>query len=395
MTDLAALKAILQKTPSYNDQIKGEKLRYYNELYARLTDDTPGEPGTYNYFYNLAQLIFPLRDNHLGFYQVPKYELFKNKAGIDSFIRTKEFLNYPTYTINIDSLKTELAKKHADSIEGIYHYDHFYSIGLFKTAGNEYTGLVVDSDTELWQKGQIAIHLYRVGPNFYKAIYSHPLYKTFILQPNEKYRNQSLVNSYFYASYSKSVYSKRLKQVDYVNVPADASRFLLKNVNEEIQYLKLQTFQADKKTMQASRIFFDSLKSSLKAPNLILDLRNNEGGANKEAKKYLALLKNYVRKGRLYVLVNNGTISQAEIFTLKLKELKHVTTVGQTTKGMLAYGSNYGKRERLPGGGFVLYPTDLKGSAKLLQFEDRGIDPDIILSGDSDWIEQVVEIINR
>jgi hypothetical protein len=395
LTDLTALKASLQKTPSYKGQIKGEKLQYYNALYTRLTSDTAGDPGSYDYFYNLAQLIFPLRDNHLGFYQLPNYDNFKNKAGIDSFIRTKEFLNYPTYTINIDSLKTELAKKPADSIEGIYHYDKFYSVGLFKTAGNEYIGLVVDSDTELWQKGQIAIHLYKFGPNFYKAVYGHPLYKNFILQSNEKYRNQSLVNSYFYASYSQKIYSKRLQQVDHVNVAGSASKFLLKNVNEGIQYVLLQTFQADKKTMQASRIFFDSIKNSLKAPNLIVDLRNNEGGAHKEAQKYLALFKNYVRKGRLYVLLNNGTISQAEIFTLKLKELKHVTTVGQTTKGMLTYGSNYGKRERLPSGRFEFYPTDLKGAAKLLQFEDQGIQPDIILNGDSDWIEQVVEIINK
>lgn len=112
-------------------------------------------------------------------------------------------------------------------------------------------------------------------------------------------------------------------------------------------------------------------------------------------RKYFVLLRKYVRKGHLYVLLNNETLSQAEIMTLELKKLKNTTTVGQTTKGMLTYGSNYGNREKLPGGSFEIYPTDMKGSAKLLQYEDYGIRPDNILHDDSNWIEQVVELIRK
>jgi C-terminal processing protease CtpA/Prc len=97
----------------------------------------------------------------------------------------------------------------------------------------------------------------------------------------------------------------------------------------------------------------------------------------------------------LYVVVNNGTLSQAEILTLELKQLKNVVTIGQTTKGMLTYGSNYGNRERLPSGRFEIYPTDMKGSKKHLQYEDYGINPDIFLKDDTDWIEQVVAIIRK
>jgi Periplasmic protease len=97
----------------------------------------------------------------------------------------------------------------------------------------------------------------------------------------------------------------------------------------------------------------------------------------------------------LYVLLNNGTLSQAEIFTLKLKQLNNVTTLGSTTKGMLAYGSNYGKRERLPSGKLEIHPTDMNSGRALLQYEDYGINPDITLSDNRDWIEQVVERIRK
>lgn len=395
LADLAALKFVLQKTPSYKSQIKGNKQALFNTLYERLASDTTSNPHSFKYFYNLSQLVFPLKDNHLGFYQIAAYDNIKNKERIDSFIGTKEFLDYPTFHINIDSLKNVLAKKPADSVEGIYSYGKFYSVGLFKRVDKEYVGVIIDSDVNLWRKGQIAIHLYEYAPNVFKAIYGHPLYKNFILQTNEKYRNQSLVNSYFYSSYSFDIYSKQHRTVDYVNLSKNSSKFELKSINGDIQYLLLRSFQRHSITTQQSKNFYDSIKKVLTAKNVILDLRNNEGGATKESRKYLRLLKKFTRNGNLYVLLNNGTLSQAEIFTLQLKKLKNVTTFGQTTKGMLAYGSNYGKRERLPSGRFEIYPTDMKGNAKLLQYEDYGINPDIILRDDRDWIEQTVEIIRK
>jgi C-terminal processing protease CtpA/Prc len=50
----------------------------------------------------------------------------------------------------------------------------------------------------------------------------------------------------------------------------------------------------------------------------------------------------------LYVLLNNGTLSQAEIFTLKLKQLNNVTTLGSTTKGMLAMEAIMAKESDCP-----------------------------------------------
>jgi hypothetical protein len=391
--DLAALKSILQKTPSFKAQIKGKKRDNYINLFNRLS--LASGLNSYEYFYNLSQLLFPLRDNHLGFYQLPDYNNFKTKETIDSFIVTKDFYLYPTYEINIDSLKIELAKKPADSIEGIYHYDKFYSVGLFRSGDREYIGVVLDSNIKLWQTGQIAIHLYEYIPNHYKAIYGHPLYKSFLLQTNEKYEHQSLVNSYFSGSYSQSIYTKELGHVDYINLPTNFSKFELRTINNNIQYLRIKTFQADKENMLLSQNFYDSIKTSLNTPYLILDLRNNEGGAKKEMKKYFSLLKKFAKNGHLYILLNNGTLSQAEIFTLKLQRLKNVTTVGQTTKGMLTYGSNYGKRVKLPSGKFEIYPTDMKGSTKLLQYEDYGLKPSIILKGNRNWIEQVTEIIKE
>lgn len=393
LADLSALKSILQKTASYKTQIKENKLTEYTALYERLAADTVTDINSFRYFYNLAQLLFPIRDNHLAFYQLPAYHHFKTKESTDSFVASPDFLRYPSYNINLDSLKTELSKKPAESVEGIYHYEKFYSVGVFKTSDQAYIGVILHTDTNLWAKGQIALYLYEFAPNIYKAIYGHPAYKYFLFQPVEKYQHQSLVNSRFYGSYSQSVYTKQVSAADYINLPVNTSKFSFRNINDEVKYLLIRTFQANNVTVQASQKFYDSINKLVTAPSLILDLRNNEGGAEKEMKKYLRLLKDYVKKGKLYVLINNGTLSQAEIFTLELRRLKNVTLVGQTTKGMLSYGSNYGKRERLPSGKFELYLTDIINDPDFLQYEDYGIKPDIVLPGSRDWMEQVLEII--
>ncbi|MBX0332436.1 hypothetical protein K3G39_04220 [Pontibacter sp. HSC-14F20] len=365
----------------------------YNELSKHLATEPTADLNSFEQFSKLSHLLFPIRDNHLGFYQQPDYSHFKDSVSISNYITSEEFQHYPKVELNIDSLKNVLIQKPADSIEGIYHYGKSYRVGLFRSGDKEYLGVVVDSDVKLWKKGQIAVRLYQSGPDSFKAIYGHPLYKYYFLQNNEKLRNQTLLNSQFYAYGAHNQYTKRQYQTDFVNIPIGASKFELKRIAADVQYLLIQSFQVNTATRQKSKAFYESIKDSLTAAYLILDLRNNEGGARKEMIKYFKLLKAYSRNGNLYVLQNNGTLSQAEIVTLKLKKLKNTTTAGQTTKGMLSYGSNYGKREKLPSGRFELYITDMKGNRKFLKYEDHGIEPDVELYHASDWVDQVIERI--
>ena len=379
-SDLIELQNILKKTPSYSDQIKGQSLISYNSLFEKLLSDTVKNASDYKYFYNLAQLFFPIRDNHLNFYQIANFP---------------SATDFPTFKGNLDSLKSVLTTKPLDSLEGIYHYDKYYSIGLFKVDKTEYIGVVLGTETTNWKKGQVAIHLYEYLPNYFKAIYAHPKFKNYILYPIEIYTHHSLINSYFYSSFSEKIYSKKQSENDFTNLSKNIEDFSFKNIETGIQYLHIKHFSADRVKMQKSKEFYDSIKNLLTESNLILDLRNNDGGANKVSKKFQKLIRQYNKNGQVYILVNNGTLSQGEIFTLQLKRLQNVKTLGQTTKGMLTYGSNYGKREKLPSQSFEVYITDMKGDKRLIPYENYGINPDIILLDTKDWIEQTIEIIRK
>ncbi|WP_419555710.1 S41 family peptidase [Pollutibacter soli] len=144
-----------------------------------------------------------------------------------------------------------------------------------------------------------------------------------------------------------------------------------------------------------STAFFQKIKDSLIAKTLIVDLRDNEGGANRISYKFFTLIRQFANDKKVYVLVNNGTMSQGEIFMLQLKELKNVKTLGQTTRGTIAYGSNFGKTERLGNGSIAVYLTDMRDTGGLFKYEDVGVEPEIRLSSDRDWIEQVLEIVGR
>jgi hypothetical protein len=380
VSDLSSLRIILEKTPSYKDQVRGESLASYNQLYEKLKTDSLHNISDFKYFYNLAQLFFPIQDNHLGFYQIAK-------------IPTES--EYPRFEGNVDSLQTALARMPLDSVEGIYLFGDNYNVGLFEQKPKEYIGVVLESKTPIWKKGQIAIHLYETKPNYFKAIYGNPKFKYFQLYQVEKYINHSLVNSNFYVSLSESVYSKVINKEDHVNLPKNGKHFQLETISPEIQYLRIRHFLADRNSIQKSDEFYKSIKNLVNAPNLILDLRNNQGGAKKVSKKFLNLLKHYEKNGQIYVLVNNGTMSQGEIFVLQLKELNNVKVFGQTTRGTLVYGSNYGKREKLPSQAFEVYITDMKGDKRLVKYENYGVTPDIILNDSNDWIEQVMKIIGK
>ncbi|WP_158237987.1 S41 family peptidase [Emticicia sp. TH156] len=352
----------------------------------------------YKYFNNLAKLMIPIQDSHLGLVQLPEIKNNNDSAAFQSHSNWQKFEKFPQYSVNIDSLKTALLKKTDDSVEGIYYYDNYYSVGVLRVSQTEYIGIVIETKKEVnhWKTGQIAMHLYEYKTNYFKAVYAHPVYKNFMLYNNERYANHSLINSHFYQSFSETVYRKVQPFINYYALPKESPMFQLKSLSDSVQYLLIRNFSANQAKVKKSNAFCDSIQHKLNTPSLILDLRNNEGGAAKVSSKFRRLLKKYAAANKVYVLVNNATVSQGEIFTLQLKSLKNVRILGQTTKGMITYGSNYGRWEILPGKQFAAYLTDMRGVGKgLLPYENIGIKPDIELNNDSDWIGQTLIIIKK
>ncbi|AXY73379.1 hypothetical protein D3H65_05030 [Paraflavitalea soli] len=397
--DLDALYDLLKKTPSYKDQVKGDKEPAFHALYQSLRADTLQVGNSFDNYYKLVQLFIPLRDNHLGFIQLPSIELKlseqQNVEAVKQYRQSSFFKNYPATAINLDSLEAVLAPIATDSVEGIYYYDSLLTVGVYRAGQGALTGVVLHTTLPQWEKGQIAIRLYEYAPHCFRAVYGHPLKKNLIFYSNEKFRNHSLINSMFYSSVSQTVYKKILHETDHSNIPASEPAFQLKSISPAIQYLRLGNFSAMTKDMAVSQAFYDRIKDSLTAPYLIVDVRNNTGGADKVSYKFFALVKKYAESHKAYLLMNNATMSQGEIFTLQLKRFAGISTFGQTTMGTITYGVNYGGMATLPSGQYGAIMTDMRDNTQYLPYENYGVTPDTILNNQSDWIMQLVQVIGE
>lgn len=397
--DLDLLYEQLQQTYSFKDQIKGARKVSFDSLYQALRKDTALTGNNFAVFLQLARLFFPIKDNHLGFYQFAEQTLdpvyYHNKQFVDQYQQSRFFTSFPTISLSLDSLQKALSTKPTDAIEGIYYYDTLLTVGVYRTVNpGELIGVVLRTSLPVWKPGQVAAYLYEQEPNIYKALYAHPIYKSFLLYGNEKYRNQSLINSWFYSSPANAVYSKTPTAADYVNLPRTTPALHFRSLNASVQYLRLGTFYSSNEALKTSQVFYEQIKDSLTAPHLIVDLRDNTGGGEKASNKFMKLLKRYHHKGKIYLLINNGTTSHGEIFTVRLRKAIKVPAYGQTTRGTIAYGVNYSTTLKFPSGRFGAVMTDMKDKG-FSPYETVGVAPDQVWDNSEDWIDKLLRIIGQ
>ncbi|MEL6988500.1 MAG: S41 family peptidase, partial [Bacteroidota bacterium] len=169
--------------------------------------------------------------------------------------------------------------------------------------------------------------------------------------------------------------------------------YFRKELSEDITYLKIGDFDSWYPILGDAEKFYASLENTLSKKHLIIDLRTNGGGGDRNSNILLKILKNYAPKGHLHVMINHRTGSNGEQFAHKLRNLKNSTLYGQRTMGTLAFEIK-GSSHNLPCGNFVAVISSKKHAA-YLEFESKGIQPDVVFTMEKDWINQVVYYINK
>lgn len=357
-TDLEVLYAAIQKTPSYKKLLKGDKTYQLLHEDVKLKIVDADEKQT---FKQLSRLISAINDNHLGFYRTPDTTL------------KPVFISLP---LNTDSLKNQLQQKDINALEGIYYASN-HQFGLFANGDNTYQMVSLTN-------GVLMAEVFHTPYNGYDLLLYSGKPVPYNLIKNARLVNGTLLGTPF----------TKFKEKKFSILDKGSKNYEYKNLNDQIGYLRLSSFSSSNTNIKKSEEFHATILGKLTTESLIVDLRGNTGGGYKTSGKFLNLLKKY--KGQIFVLQNSATVSNAEQFILELKPLKNVTTLGEQTKGMITFGSNYGNKIVLPSGRFTFYPTDMNGSAKELAYESKGIDPDVALDiFKSDWITQTLEYINK
>jgi hypothetical protein len=358
IADLDFLYQAIQQTPSYKDQFKGDKK--YRQLYESLRKDlkTTDELIIYQ---QLLKLIYPLKDNHLGFY-----------GKTDSAYK----FNYLKPAINKDELENKYANTSVDDI-----------VGFYSSLNGKAKAVVYEQSPKVFylqnlNTSIVEAILNQLDSNSFDVIrFANPPFP-YLLFRNVRFRNGRIDDLGY----------KKIQQPAFNELVKGEENFEYRKLEEEIGYLRLSSFATFTPNIKKATSFFEQTKSQITTANLIVDIRNNGGGGYKVSRQFINFLTNY--NGKVYILQNGFSVSNAEQFVLNLRGRKHITTLGETTKGTITYGSNYGKKLTLPSGRFVFGPTDMKGLAKELVYESLGIAPDIILDPfTEDWIVQTLKYI--
>jgi Peptidase family S41 len=380
--DLLFLNKKIEQTPAYKTNKKA-----YNIAYAQVLNEVESVTSLYNCGVLLNRLILALNDNHSRIYSLATGATKAVRDSAEDYAAFKKsplYNTYPKTVLDLDSLTAELNSKLQNAKEGIYAIKDFASIGVYKILSEPtYKAIVLSSETDLWEKGEELATLIPFGEDNLLCI-GGSLGSKRLIAFNERIQN---------GIFSTMGFTKASITANYASQTLSDSTYYREDISKEITYLKVGSFSSWYPRLGEAERFYASIKGTLKSKHLILDLRNNTGGGDRNSDILFKILKPYLKKNKIAVLVNHRTMSNAEQFAYKLSDFENCTVFGRRTNGTLAYeikDSSY----NLPCGNFVAVLTAKKIS-KYLALESKGVTPDVTLETDSDWIAQVIAYLTQ
>lgn len=380
--ELEFLNKQIKKTPSY----KLNKTTYSNQL-IKTEEEIKNLNSDYECFVQLNKLMLSLTDNHsrvYGLNEGANKEIKNDSIKFEIFENSKLFNSYPRPTISLDSLIIVLKKQPIKSIEGIYSIDDYMKLGVYKVSkGTTYRAIVLESKNKLWKIGEVLYTLIPYGNNYLLAV-GGSLGSKRMVAHTERIENGVFLTTGFQKHPSQPNFSVSLYP---------ESNYLRKEISSEITYLKIGSFSSWHPTLSEAEKFYKSLEGTLTKKNLIIDLRDNGGGGNRNSDILLNILKDYLKNNNVYLLINNRSVSNAEQFAYKLSAFDNCKTFGNRTNGTAAYeivNANY----NLPCGEFMVILTSKKHS-KFLKLESVGLEPNVKFTLKTDWVLQLQNYIEK
>jgi hypothetical protein len=383
-TDLDFIVEKIKAMPSFKTQIKDEKATQFENTYTNLSNQMKQPILIEDCYKMLLQQMVLVNDVHasLNYTKTPiNKEDLKDTLKLNDFKASNAFKKHPKTEYNLNDLEAELSKKNDKEIEGVYNYGDDLKIGIYQQKESDtLVGVVLKSNLNQWDAGQIIIYATHTAGIKYNLFYYTPSTRT-----------PGFVKSISFENGRLWIY-KKVSNTNNEELPIkDQSNWEFRQLTPNTQYLYFGNFSSfSKSNRKAFKDFYAKVKKELSATNVIVDLRSNAGGNSKLSDPFLKLLK----KKNVYILTNCFTGSNGEQFTLKLKVLKNAKHLGQTTRGIIAYGMNYGYNYNTPSGNFNITPTDMNFN-KYIAYEGKGVTPEFALDFGKDWLEQTLAIIKN
>lgn len=375
----------MQTMASFKSQIKGQKLEEFEATYQELSAKVSTDMDMLDCYVQMNQLMSLVRDKHAGVYGIRpgySYEDALDSTFTKDYRETDQFKSFPKVDMDLKKLRSDLLQKPVDDVEGIYNIGSSMKVGVYRVADSDsLVGVMLESKLGVWEPGQIYLYMTATDlPNRFDITAYGQVHKNLLFYKKHLVSNGILM---------RNVIKENLDE-NFVHVNKKANEaYKLISLQTDIQYVWFDSFSRIGNAKKRDAVV-EQIKNELTASNLIVDLRNNGGGASKIS---LPIVKAIRKSGvKVYVLTNFASGSNAEQTTVRLRNIKSTVHLGQTTYGGIAYGMNYGTSYESPSGQFFFMPTDMRFN-HFLKYEEVGVVPMVKLSPEKDWIEQTINII--
>ncbi len=271
--------------PGYNDKVSDAKHSQLMLLEKEIREKITMHPDSCGYYFNDYTDFF--KDHHL------RVNRIRNEK------QQPEIMEISTYGknlyVNVDSLQQ--ITKDATGIEGVW--EGFRQKFIITKDGQKYVGVVVNNQG--WKNGQIIYEFEPVSDTVFNVI-NHSLYEQ--KQPYKTKAtlnvNRKIIEFHYSAFFVRKSDSDILdKTILYTYIPEFTNEKynfpVAMYLNDNTYFLRIPSFYNN----TGNELVTKHWKEIITHPNLIIDIRNNDGGQSQYYQELLKIIytKPYEHKG--------------------------------------------------------------------------------------------------
>lgn len=368
------IKTLEEKSPAYKNLIIDRKsfALFVDDIKKEALDDDKFGCSEY-----LQKILRNVGDGHLQILYNDNINL-KDSISLEKFLKSEKFKSLPR--INLENAFT----KNSANKPVYYSLNDDLSIYIVQEDTKTFKGYVKETNSIFWEPGELILEYSNLNNVYEGVIYSR--------LKNPLYYKMDNLESLFKRFNISEFPQQECRIFNHV------SEKLSYKIIDDVLYVSFRSFQ--NLTQEENKEFENFINSVVipnynKYENILFDVRNNSGGAMVYHSLTKFLKKDKNRKN-IYILQNRKTASAAELFILQLKNMKDITTIGENTRGMVAFRDI--NVVEFPTKDYRLWlpiKTFDKNYKDLLKYEHVGIAPDIILEENQDWLSKAINIVKN
>ena len=265
---------------AFNKRIKSPDEPAYKTFTANLENEIQKDKtGKFCIAY-LKKYILYMQDHHSNITGSGTQVKEDSAAAVEAFFKSPAYLNTETLTIDENEILQQL-KNTDQHIEGIYRTaDSVYEIAIIKnkTELRDYAGIVLQSKTRLWSRGQVKMELRKANDSVLEVY-------TYLRNHALSYDEVPLINGQLeLPAWIKEGRTGRQN-------PSSISNELIsfKILDSSTTLLSIRSFDGAifQKLDSAYRVVIPQIRNY---PYLIVDIRNNGGGSDRSYQALMPLI---------------------------------------------------------------------------------------------------------